>query len=817
MTVHDEIRLAVALYGGVSLAVYEAGVAHELYRAVRGDGAYRAALGDGRRVVVDVVAGTSAGGITGGVLAAALATGADLTALRRVWLDRGDLAALVHRADGAVPSLLDGERLRAAIVDALPAAAAAPLVDDLVAYLTLTDLAGRSVWYLDSLGRPILATSGRHHAVFDQDALRTAPGATGAGARARLADAMRATAAFPGAFAPQPLDGRWYADGGILDNKPLGLALRGIRDRHSAAREHRLLVFVEPRPAGGPAMLDPATVPHPLETLASALSLALDDSVLEDLAGIDDVNMRIAWYQAFRELFDLFVADRARRGDDVLADRVLAAPLDDLAVDVRFCLEMLGGRSAAWAAWRRLWPSLRAAGVDPVRLARRLLEGAAADADLHLRWFRWIVRELIDPVLDAAGAAEDRAAAMRGLVGGPAPGLRALKPWIAEECIAPLRAAWRASGLPEAVTAWVAHPPGDLAAGAEALVADARRLAEAAGLRATVMRCRAALERAAADPAVLRAFVAFETFRRYDACSLVVEAAGDLTGKRRVDVVRVSPRDADNLSLIGRAAPPADRAADKLAGEVLGHFGGFLDRGWRRNDYIWGRLDAAEILLRAIAATPPAPPAPALAALIADARREILVEEHRAYNAERGRPDALVPDPIAHPHRNLPLIGRGREGFADLPPTRRADLFGYLVRTVPRMLQAPGTMPATATVLGVLRAVGTVLRVLAGPLLLLVAPARTRWSRLVGALLLWGLLATLLALAGAYAATRVGVAATLALGAVGVGAIALAFVLGAAAGQPGRRWMVAAVAAGVAVGAALRPMLERLWVWMRAP
>ncbi|MDR7421459.1 MAG: DUF3376 domain-containing protein [Armatimonadota bacterium] len=816
MALRDEIRLAVALYGGVSLAVYEAGVAHELYRAVRGEGAYGKALGDGRRVVVDVVAGTSAGGITGGMLAAALATGADLTALRRVWLDRGDLAALVHPPDGAVPSLLDGDRLRAAIAEALPAAGRAPLVDDLVAYLTLTDLAGRPVWYLDSLDRPILATSGRDHVVFDRDALRTAPGEDGRLARARLADAMRATAAFPGAFAPHRLDGRWYADGGILDNKPLGLALRGIRDRHSAVREHRMLVFVEPHPAGGPAALDAAVVPHPLETLAAALTLALDDSVLEDLHTVDDVNMRIAWYQAFRELFDLFVADRERRGDDVLADPVLGAPLHDLAVEVRFCLAMLGGRSAAWAAWQRLAPRLRAEGVDPARLARRLVEDAAADADLHLRWFGWIVRERIDPVLDAAEASADLAEAARRFTGADG-GDAGLKDWIADECIAPLRAAWRASGLPEAVVAWVTDPPGDLAAGAEALIADALRLADAAGLRATVARCRGALERAAAEPVAARAFVAFETFRRYDAYSLVVEAAGDLAGKRRVDVVRVSPRDADNLSLIGRTGPPADQAGEKLAGEVLGHFGGFLERGWRRNDYIWGRLDAAEILLRAIATTPPAPPEGSIATLVTDARREILIEEHRAYNAELGRADAPVPDPIAHPHRNRPLIGRGRERFTDLPPPRRAYVLGYLLQTVPRMLEAPGSIPATAAVLGALRAVGTVLRVLAGPLLLLAMPAQTRWSRIVWALATWGALAAALTLAAVYAADRVGVPATAALGAVVLGALALAFVLGGAAGRPGRPWFIALFAAGAASGAALRPFIERLWVWLRVP
>lgn len=35
-----EVRLGMVLYGGVSLAVYENGVAQELYRAIRGEGIY---------------------------------------------------------------------------------------------------------------------------------------------------------------------------------------------------------------------------------------------------------------------------------------------------------------------------------------------------------------------------------------------------------------------------------------------------------------------------------------------------------------------------------------------------------------------------------------------------------------------------------------------------------------------------------------------------------------------------------------------------------------------------------------------------------
>jgi patatin-related protein len=43
-------------------------------------------------------------------------------------------------------------------------------------------------------------------------------------------------------------------------------------------------------------------------------------------------------------------------------------------------------------------------------------------------------------------------------------------------------------------------------------------------------------------------------------------------------------------------------ADDKLAGAALSRFGGFLKRSWRMNDWIWGRLDAATLLSRAVLA-----------------------------------------------------------------------------------------------------------------------------------------------------------------------------------------------------------------------
>jgi hypothetical protein len=84
----EEVRLAMALNGGVSLAVWMGGVAVELDRARRAHkGAepresleplelYTAICGAfQRRFVVDIMSGASAGGLNGSLLAAAIRSG----------------------------------------------------------------------------------------------------------------------------------------------------------------------------------------------------------------------------------------------------------------------------------------------------------------------------------------------------------------------------------------------------------------------------------------------------------------------------------------------------------------------------------------------------------------------------------------------------------------------------------------------------------------------------------------------------------------------------------------------------------------------
>jgi patatin-related protein len=69
-----EHRLGLVVYGGISLAIYMNGICQEFYNAVRGRGIYKLikAITDAD-IVVDIVSGTSAGGINGVLLSYALA------------------------------------------------------------------------------------------------------------------------------------------------------------------------------------------------------------------------------------------------------------------------------------------------------------------------------------------------------------------------------------------------------------------------------------------------------------------------------------------------------------------------------------------------------------------------------------------------------------------------------------------------------------------------------------------------------------------------------------------------------------------------
>jgi patatin-related protein len=111
-----ELRIALVCYGGVSLAVYMHGVTKELWKLTQAsrvhhsdeelesgsEAVYRRLLerierhhGLRLKVLTDIVAGASAGGINGVFLAQAIHSGQSLEPLTELWLERADVDVLI--------------------------------------------------------------------------------------------------------------------------------------------------------------------------------------------------------------------------------------------------------------------------------------------------------------------------------------------------------------------------------------------------------------------------------------------------------------------------------------------------------------------------------------------------------------------------------------------------------------------------------------------------------------------------------------------------------------------------------------------------
>jgi patatin-related protein len=111
-----ELRLALICYGGISLAVYMHGISKEIWRLARASRAYHAGdppsggsqdvyrqlldiaageCGIELRVLVDILAGASAGGINAIFLAEAISSGRSLDPLTDLWLETADVDKLL--------------------------------------------------------------------------------------------------------------------------------------------------------------------------------------------------------------------------------------------------------------------------------------------------------------------------------------------------------------------------------------------------------------------------------------------------------------------------------------------------------------------------------------------------------------------------------------------------------------------------------------------------------------------------------------------------------------------------------------------------
>jgi patatin-related protein len=370
-----ELRLALVCYGGSSLAVYMHGVTKEIHRLVKASALRELANGEAEagsrseqtyaqllgeladrhpegvetRVVVDVIAGTSAGGINGVCLAKALAHNLSLDGFRDLWFERGDIDGLLAAprflplrlkigwvaARALKHAPLRGDAMAQWIYDAFrgmdehgPEPSTLPsLLPDrhlLELFVTVTDFYGygRQVPYADP--NPIHDTRHRHVLAFrhNGDDRRDDFGAESNGA---LTFAARSTSCIPGGFPPVsfgelkkwlgertvdlgelekrffrlyelsefPPDWTWFVDGGVLDNKPFGPAIDAIRTRRADVETDRRLLYLEPDPGEAQAA-SRHDAPGTFSAAVGGLTgLPRSEPILDDLIEVSALNERV--------------------------------------------------------------------------------------------------------------------------------------------------------------------------------------------------------------------------------------------------------------------------------------------------------------------------------------------------------------------------------------------------------------------------------------------------------------------------------------------------------------------------------------------
>ncbi len=334
-----EVRLGIVMYGGVSLAIYINGVAQELFRAAHGRGIYRLIKAlTNSDIVVDVISGTSAGGINGIFLSYALCNGKDFCYASKLWRHYGDINKLLHAPDSEIPnasSFLDSEgfyqsRLEEMFHD-MPDYVAEENEDnssfnELDLFITSTDVDGRIYTQFDDAGHAIDVRD--HRTVFHlkhrqgrkepfnptpRYLKNPAPKTT----HVALAKLCRATSCFPAAFAPvhvehvepgeDSADGKlqlWgamgketcFLDGGVLDNKPFTYTVKAIFSRSADREVDRKLFYVEPDPEvmqQGQGATNPNFVQA---VLAALIGIPGYESIAEDLKLLADRNSKLKQY-----------------------------------------------------------------------------------------------------------------------------------------------------------------------------------------------------------------------------------------------------------------------------------------------------------------------------------------------------------------------------------------------------------------------------------------------------------------------------------------------------------------------------------------
>ncbi len=320
-----QLRLALTISGAVALGAYEGGALAGLLVAVQ-------ALADKNDppLVIDVMAGASAGSITALLAARCLLEGYDpLEVMRGAWVEQDSLSNLRGHT-GAAPLSIDALRTMASTLLEPRGAASEPRQSGAVR-LSMAIACLRGLEYtMPTLGSRIDAQATTYLDWCDYTLTPGMPIADLSTGRPdgfpAPVDTALASAANAMGFPPYLLDRSddrdwqrlldagitnlpasrqlWYTDGGTLDNEPLGRALNLVGDPGDPDQVTRLHVLIHPHPTGAPlddAWADPTSPPSWTQTAMRSLGLQRTQSLFADLKNVEKTNSRIAWAETLCE------------------------------------------------------------------------------------------------------------------------------------------------------------------------------------------------------------------------------------------------------------------------------------------------------------------------------------------------------------------------------------------------------------------------------------------------------------------------------------------------------------------------------------
>lgn len=738
---HKELRLGVVLTGGVSLVVYLHGVSKELLKLVRASRAYHTRTDaddqhggtysdscNGRevdteqiyfdllraigahvdlRVMIDVIAGASAGGVNGIVLARALANDLDIDSHRQMWLRHADAIRLLDEQTGpwskmalrpVLRWLLQGrlssiapepetrEKLAAFIrsrwfqppfsgsryanwlleaFDAMdrhapPEGSLLPEGHPLDLFVSVTDFHGHTN-HIPLHSPPEIAERDHGHVLHFRDANAAAGEARsdfGPDDVPGLVFAARATSCFPGAFPPAQIseiddvlsrkdrvwrsrddfveqrlggfltDGRkiedvFLIDGSVVNNKPFGSAIAAITGRPAYRAVSRRVLFIEPSPADQ-ADVEAKGAPGFFRTIFAALAeIPRNEPVHDDLTRVHEFNRETTLIRQ--------VVEQVQPQIDPFVDAILPPPdaeLKPTAAKIAEWRDAANSRAAdqagyAFQSYFRLkllrvaerlgglattLTASGAASASPtpaedwlaavlerlgVRGCNRSDDTAARvreidflksfDVDFRIRRLRFVIRRLNQlyalarrhpDVEDQTERLDELKTTLYGLIESAQH--RWQREFYADDVVDKLRAelAGAVHGEPDA------EPVLNLLSEAMGLV----RFDEAIDEVFAVMVLNYI-------PAGLRRdlFSAYLGFSFFDVMIFPMAQHEEFAELEEILIDRISPADA--------VAIRSDKGAQTLRGTAMRKFAGFFNRAYRENDYLWGRLNAADRLV----------------------------------------------------------------------------------------------------------------------------------------------------------------------------------------------------------------------------